>query len=200
MTANSIYGYSINFTDKRLLDIAEGVRQKTETIEGQYEYWPVDGIITRNLIAPILTRDGYVPMRWGYTRERVKNYRTIYFDNAMTKVVLKRRLITRRCVIPVREYYILTRVKSSRTMYRVYNPDEDIYFAGCYLEWLDDPLYRFVILTKPLIEGIRSQNRLMPMVLKPRQHDAWINGYPSQVEYTPPRLSCRELPPENAVE
>ena len=131
------------------------------------------GEIFPSNVAPILTRDGAKPAKWGFKRYDGKglviNARA---ETAAEKRMFKGAFEKGRCVVPTTGFFEWTKDKQ-KIKYLFELPDEQLlYMAGLY-EYIDNDLC-MVVLTHPANDSVSEVHDRMPVILTGDQLTLWL--------------------------
>ena len=124
--------------------------------------------------APIVIGDASIQAKFGFARWDGKgvmlNARS---ETLQTVSTFKHRVQIGRCVIPASEYYEW----KNKIKHAIKSTDgAPLSMAGL---WRDDPENNgreFVIITKNTFGSIADIHGRMPVLLRPKEHEAWLNG------------------------
>ena len=138
--------------------------------------------------APVITRDGIVPMRWGLVPSWAKDanigYRMI---NARAESLLERPayrglLKSHRCLVPASGFYEWkTTATGKQPYYFSVRGEPLVSLAGLWTERLDAegvPLRTFTIITTEPNKLVATVHNRMPVVLAREDEAAWLGEVP----------------------
>jgi putative SOS response-associated peptidase YedK len=87
-----------------------------------------------------------------------------------------------RCIIPASGFFEWQKsAKGAKQPFYFYLKDKDVFgFAGLYEEWLDrdsgEQIETFTIITTEANEVLKSVHDRMPVILKPKDYDQWLDA------------------------
>jgi putative SOS response-associated peptidase YedK len=118
-------------------------------------------------------------MNWGYENPFKKGL----IINARSETILEKPLFhedfkQRRCLIPATGFY---EWDTQKRQY-VFQTDQLLYLAGIYHRFMGSN--KFVILTKPPNETVKSVHNRMPVLIPPAQREEWLEDLIVAIELT----------------
>lgn len=126
-----------------------------------------------------------VMMRWGFIWSKNSKYGTINIRSETTKEkpFFKKFLLTKRCIIPSDGFYEWRTVnlegKDEKYPFFIYLKNKKMFgFAGIYNDFKDaegKPHYTFAILTCPPNKTVKEVHHRMPVILKDKDEENWLN-------------------------
>ena len=177
--------YFIEVSDEVLREICEEIQRGQQkrapeeqlTIKFDGEIFPTD-------VVPVQTGDAlYQPMKWGFTgfqgKRPVINARS---ETALEKPMFRFPMREQRCLIPASGYYEWKQEGSRKIKYKLFDPQNPLFFAGCYRQEHDSDLARFVILTRAAAPDIAMIHDRMPVVIPRQLAGAWLNESPDVLD------------------
>jgi len=143
-----------------------------------------DGEVFPTDVVPVQTGNNlYQPMKWGFTafkgKQPIINARS---ETALEKPMFRFSMKERRCLIPASGYYEWKREGNRKTKYRLFDPDNPLYFAGCYRLVQDSDLAQFVILTRAAATNIAMIHDRMPVIIPRELAMVWLSETPDVIE------------------
>ncbi len=164
-----------------------------------------------------LDKDGkreLVPMRWGlvpfYFKKSLKEFKLATFNARVETVAasaaFRAPFKKRRCIIPASGFYEWTGEKKDRQphYFTDANGEPIIAFAGLWERWEDpfthEELLSATIIVGPASKWMRAYHDRMPMLLDPKDFDAWLDGSAGLEVLRPaPEDALREWPVSKRV-
>lgn len=162
------------------------LKVKDESIfEPRYNIAP-----TQNIPA-ILEKDGeriVESLRWGLIpgwskddtfASKLINARA---ETLSEKASFKNAFRSHRCIIPASGFYEWQKqAKGAKQPFYFYLKDKEVFgFAGLYEQWLDkesgEQIETFTIITTEANEVLKPVHDRMPVILKPKDYDQWLNA------------------------
>jgi len=142
---------------------------------------PARGEVFPTNIAPVITHDGAVAVKWGFPHWKrsgvVINARA---ETALDKYMFRKPLLERRCVIPSSGFYEWSHGSGGKAKdkYLLREPGERMLFmAGIVSTFTDSDGSRydaFVILTTAANTSVAPIHDRMPVILAPNEMGSWI--------------------------
>lgn len=139
--------------------------------------------------APIITRDGIVPMRWGLVPSWAKDAKIGYrMINARSETLLERTafrglLKANRCLVPASGFYEWKTTATGKQPYYISVKSEPfISLAGLYTERRDAegmPLRTYTIITTEPNRLVAEVHNRMPVILAHADEAAWLGDEPA---------------------
>jgi putative SOS response-associated peptidase YedK len=152
----------------------ETIKEIFDEIERRYPGVVMStGEVYPSHLAPILTKDGVAPAKWGFRRYDGKGL----VINARAETVEEKPMFRNafqkgRCVVPTTGFFEWTKDKQ-KIKYLFELPDEQLlYMAGLY-DYIDNDLC-MVVLTHPANESLTGVHDRMPVILTGDQLTLWL--------------------------
>lgn len=135
-------------------------------------------------IAPVISGDGVLAARWGFTHWKntgvLINARA---ETALEKVMFKKPLLERRCVIPSSGFYEWSHSGGGKgkqkDKFLLREPGETkLYMAGMLSSYIDSGGLRctaFIILTTAANDTVAPLHDRMPVIVAPDEISLWID-------------------------
>jgi putative SOS response-associated peptidase YedK len=174
--------YYISIDEQELRDIAREVeanlngRYTQLSIKTEGEIFPSDTVLVQ--IGP----NEYLPMKWGFSGFDGKLVINARSETAAEKGMFREAMAYRRCLIPASGYYEWTHGTGKKTKYQFYLPGQPIYLAGCWRLEKDEPLPRFVILTRDAVGDLEKIHTRMPVIIPAYLRKMWLSTDMSVME------------------
>ncbi|SHH91488.1 Putative SOS response-associated peptidase YedK [Sporobacter termitidis DSM 10068] len=125
-------------------------------------------------IVPIVTKDGPVLMRWGFSgydgKGQVINAR---LETAAEKPMFRKSYAQCRCLVPAGHYFEWRKDGTKKQKYAI-GTGTPMYMAGLYRSEPGDPLPHFVILTRSAAPGIAFIHDRMPVIVPESLRNRWL--------------------------
>ena len=139
----------------------------------------VGEVFPTNTAAGIAPNGEAAAMRWGFPRfdgkGEVINARS---ETAAQKNMFRRALMEGRCLIPSSWYFEWEKRRSEKIKYALASRDAGLtWLAGISRVDPETGERNFVILTRPVWDGIAFIHDRMPVILPSTLHDEWLNGH-----------------------
>jgi len=156
------------------------IKEIIEEINNKYKGTPElsdmkTGEIRPADIAPVITAQSPVLMKWGFTRRDGKGLViNARLETAAEKPMFRHAFAGKRCLIPASWYFEWEKHGAARQKYAI-GLREPIFMAGLYRIDNDKMIPRFVILTRPAAPEIAFIHNRMPVILPKPYHEPWLN-------------------------
>ncbi|PKM53713.1 MAG: SOS response-associated peptidase [Firmicutes bacterium HGW-Firmicutes-5] len=162
------------------------IRRIVAAVNRRYDEQIKPGDILPSDLAPVISGDRrdinqnlLELMNWGYENPFKKGL----IINARSESILEKSLFhddfkQRRCLIPATGFY---EWDTEKRQY-LFQTDQLLYLAGIYRSFMGSN--KFVILTKPPNETVKTVHDRMPVLIPPAQRDEWLKDLTAAVELT----------------
>jgi putative SOS response-associated peptidase YedK len=157
---------------------------------------------------PVITRNSpnkITMMRWGFTWSKDAKHGPINIRKETTKEkpYFKKILLNQRCIIPGDGFYEWKTVKleghDEKYPFYIHHKDRVLFgFAGLYNKLIDaegKPLFSFAIITCPSNEKVKEIHHRMPVILKEKDENLWLD--PKDDDFEKLFKILKPYPPEN---
>jgi len=180
--------YYIEIDDRELQDICNAVQEK-QGREEQLEIKLSGEIFPTDIVPVQIGLGAYQAMKWGFIGFDKKPVINARSETAQIKPMFKESMFARRCLIPASGYFEWRREGSKKIKHRFCLPNQTIYFAGCYRQEKDEPLPRFVILTRAATSGLEYIHDRMPVIIPKEYAGDWLHENPDMIDKAITELS-----------
>jgi putative SOS response-associated peptidase YedK len=151
--------------------------------------------ISPSFIMPVITKNSpkkIQPMKWGLIPSWAKDPRIGYkminarAESIKEKPSFKNSFRNRRCLVPATGFYEWKKDGDTKTPYYFKAKDDSIFsFAGLYDIWIDaegKEILSYTIITTEPNEIMRPIHNRMPVILKRKDEDKWLDISSSDLE------------------
>lgn len=164
------YFLDAQLSDEELVRIVEALERRGAQAKLSGEVFPTD-------VAPVLANGQILAMRWGFSLPgggQVINARSETFGQ---KPMFR---AAGRCLIPASGYYEWG--GEGRRKHAFSRPGETVYMAGLWRREQEEPLARFVILTRDASAWTRAVHPRMPVIFRGNARRAWLSALAPDAE------------------
>lgn len=141
--------------------------------------------IAPGMTAPIVLKDGIVPMRWGlipaWSKDPRQGFKPINArsETVMTNGLFRKPFLTQRCIVPANSFFEWKKLADGTKLpYSISVKNEEIFsLAGLYDVWHDaegHELKTFTILTCQPNELMQPIHNRMPVILRRIDERLWL--------------------------
>jgi putative SOS response-associated peptidase YedK len=169
--------YYIEIDSDELERIVQEVQEKCKAYEQLSIEMKTGEVFPTDIVPVISMQRQQTPMRWGFSKYSGTGVIINARSESITELTTFRNAVKEgRCLIPASYYFEWEQVGSNKKKHALTTGEPTIYMAGLYRQEPQDPLPRFVIITRPASPSVAHIHDRMPVILPKAARRLWLES------------------------
>lgn len=169
--------YYIEIDIEELKRIVQEVQEKCKAYEQLSIQMKTGEVFPSDIVPAISMQRQPTPMRWGFSKHSDKGVIINARSETLTELYTFRNAVKEgRCLIPASYYFEWEQDGSKKKKHALTTGEPTIYMAGLYRQEPQDPLPRFVIITRPASPSVAHIHDRMPVILPRAARRLWLES------------------------